>query len=222
MSPRNRRCDGDERPPSSHDRPRLRRAEPSQRHLFKQRAFAPLIQAPRLAFFVAKRQVAVVELRTGPTALAPVPPLLCFRRLCLARSGPESPMGWRLGWSSSSASHPCSGLSRRRRSGPSNGSCSPAITCSTGSSYGRDLCTVGRDETLCQAAGRMLDHGIGAAIIESSKPKFPCAIISDRDVLATIGAGQDTEVERVGEHLSRKMTFSALGLVPQPGSRGNV
>ncbi|MGH3664763.1 MAG: CBS domain-containing protein [Egibacteraceae bacterium] len=72
-----------------------------------------------------------------------------------------------------------------------------------------DPCTVGRDETLRQAARRMVDHGMGAAIVESSRPKPPPGIITERDVLATVGAGQDPQAERVAEHLSRSMTFSA-------------
>lgn len=73
----------------------------------------------------------------------------------------------------------------------------------------RDLVTIGRDETLRHAATKMVEHHAGAAIVEPQQPKSPPGIITDRELLETVGAGQDPDEERAGDHLSRGMTFSA-------------
>jgi len=73
----------------------------------------------------------------------------------------------------------------------------------------RDLLNIGRDETLRHAARQMVEHGAGAAIVESLRPKAAPGIITDRDVLKMVASGQDPDEERVGDHLSPSMTFSA-------------
>lgn len=86
---------------------------------------------------------------------------------------------------------------------------SRAITIQIREAMTPDLVPVGRDETLRQAARVMVEHGKGAVLVEPSRPKSPPGIITDRDLLQMVGAGQSPDGERVADHLSREMTFSA-------------
>jgi len=73
----------------------------------------------------------------------------------------------------------------------------------------RDLVTIGRKATLREAARRMVERRTGAAIVESRRPNSPPGIITDRELLETVAAGTDPDKERVVDHLSAGMTFSA-------------
>lgn len=73
----------------------------------------------------------------------------------------------------------------------------------------RSLCVLERNESLGRAASRMVEHGMGAAVVRAPKPKAPPGIITDREMLEAVGAGEDPNRERVEDHLSRTMTFSA-------------
>ncbi len=73
----------------------------------------------------------------------------------------------------------------------------------------RDLLTLGRDDTIRQAARQMVEHGVGAAIVEPLRPKSPPGIVTDRELLEVVAAGHNPDTELVGDHLSRQMTFSA-------------
>jgi CBS domain-containing protein len=72
-----------------------------------------------------------------------------------------------------------------------------------------DLATVDRDETLRQVARRMVQHGMSGALVEPSRQKSPPGIITDRDLLEMVANAQEPGEERVANHPSRKMTFSA-------------
>lgn len=73
----------------------------------------------------------------------------------------------------------------------------------------RDALWLSREESLREASRKMVDRRLGAAIVGPLKPKSPPGIITEREVLESVGADQDPDKETVGGHLSRKMTFSA-------------
>jgi CBS domain-containing protein len=61
--------------------------------------------------------------------------------------------------------------------------------------------TVGPAHTLREAASMMAEKRIGAALV--SDDDTPVArILTERDILLSIGAGEDPDSERVGDHMS--------------------
>lgn len=61
--------------------------------------------------------------------------------------------------------------------------------------------TVGPDHTLREAATMMAEKQTGAALV--SDDETPVArIVTERDVLLSLGAGEDPDAERVGDHMS--------------------
>jgi len=61
--------------------------------------------------------------------------------------------------------------------------------------------TVGPTHTLREAAAMMAEKQIGAALV--SDDETPVArILSERDILLSLGAGEDPDAERVGDHMS--------------------
>lgn len=71
------------------------------------------------------------------------------------------------------------------------------------------LVVLGRDETLFAAARQMVEQGVAAAVVKAARPKGPPGIITDRDLLAAAAEGREPRTERVIDHLSARMTFSA-------------
>lgn len=67
--------------------------------------------------------------------------------------------------------------------------------------------TIGPGHTLREAARRMADHNVGAAVVFDLDQPGP-GIFTERDLLRAIGAGQDTDVELVGDHLSAQLTYA--------------
>ena len=67
---------------------------------------------------------------------------------------------------------------------------------------------VGPSHTLRQAAKQMADRKVGAAVVMDPEEPGP-GIITERDLLLSIGAGQDPDQELVADHLSRDLTFAA-------------
>lgn len=61
--------------------------------------------------------------------------------------------------------------------------------------------TIGLGHTLREAARMMSERGVGAAIILDEESPGP-RIISERDVLVSIGSGEDPDQERVADHMS--------------------
>lgn len=61
--------------------------------------------------------------------------------------------------------------------------------------------TVGSGHTLRQAARLMTERRVGAAIVIDEELPGP-GIVSERDILRSVGAGQDPDAERVGDHMS--------------------
>jgi CBS domain-containing protein len=68
--------------------------------------------------------------------------------------------------------------------------------------------TIGPGHTLRDAARHMSERGVGAAVVVDPDQPGP-GIITERDLLDSIGAGQSPDVERVADHLSSHLTFAA-------------
>lgn len=63
------------------------------------------------------------------------------------------------------------------------------------------MLAVGPDHTIRDAATKMTEKGVGAAVVLDEESPGP-RIISERDILLSIGRGQDPDSERVGAHCS--------------------
>jgi CBS domain-containing protein len=61
--------------------------------------------------------------------------------------------------------------------------------------------TVGPSHTLREAAVMMVEKGTGAALVTDDERPVPC-IVTERDILNSLGRGEDPDSERVGEHMS--------------------
>lgn len=60
---------------------------------------------------------------------------------------------------------------------------------------------LGPGHTLRDAATRMTEKGVGAAVVIDEEYPGP-RIISERDILNSLGRGQDPDAERVADHMS--------------------
>jgi CBS domain-containing protein len=67
--------------------------------------------------------------------------------------------------------------------------------------------TVGPDHTLRQAAAQMADRGVGAAVVIDPDAIGP-GIITERDLLLSIGRGEDPDTEKVADHLTSDLVFA--------------
>lgn len=68
--------------------------------------------------------------------------------------------------------------------------------------------TVGPGHTLRAAARLMAQRRVGAAVVIDPDMPGP-GIITERDLLDSIGKGQDPDVEIVGDHLTPDIVFAA-------------
>jgi CBS domain-containing protein len=68
--------------------------------------------------------------------------------------------------------------------------------------------TIGPGHTLRQAAAAMRERRVGAAVVLDPEAPGP-GVITERDILVSVGAGEDPEQERVVDHLTAKLTFAA-------------
>lgn len=68
--------------------------------------------------------------------------------------------------------------------------------------------TVGPSHTLREAARLMSERNVGAAVVLDPEEPGP-GILTERDVLRSVGAGQDPDSERVAEHLTSDLVFAA-------------
>ncbi len=68
--------------------------------------------------------------------------------------------------------------------------------------------TVGPGHTLREAASKMVEKKTGAAIVIDEESPAP-RIITERDLLLSIGAGEDPDSERVGDHMSDSVIAAA-------------
>ena len=69
--------------------------------------------------------------------------------------------------------------------------------------------TVGPGHTLRDAARRMTARNVGAAVVLDDEGQGP-GIITERDLLHSVGADQSLDEELVRDHLSSHLIYAAL------------
>src|SRR3954464_272469 len=67
--------------------------------------------------------------------------------------------------------------------------------------------TIGPAHTLRDAARAMAERSVGAAVVLDPEQPGP-GIVTERDILDSIGAGQSPDTELVADHLSSNLTFA--------------
>jgi CBS domain-containing protein len=68
--------------------------------------------------------------------------------------------------------------------------------------------TVGPGHSLRAVAGLMSERSVGAAVVIDPEGEGP-GIITERDILRSLGGGQDPDSERVADHLTSDVVFAA-------------
>ena len=68
--------------------------------------------------------------------------------------------------------------------------------------------TVGPGHTLRDCATQMSERNVGAAVVNDPDAPGP-GIITERDILISVGTGQDPDTERVADHLTTNLVFAA-------------
>jgi signal-transduction protein with cAMP-binding, CBS, and nucleotidyltransferase domain len=68
--------------------------------------------------------------------------------------------------------------------------------------------TLGPSHTLREAATRMVEKGTGAALVIDEESPGP-RIITERDILLSVGNGQDPDSEKVADHMSDSVIAAA-------------
>ena len=68
--------------------------------------------------------------------------------------------------------------------------------------------TVNPGHTLRDAATQMAERSVGAAVVIDPEQPGP-GIITERDILQSIGRGENPDEESVSDHLSSDLTFAA-------------
>jgi CBS domain-containing protein len=69
-----------------------------------------------------------------------------------------------------------------------------------------DVLTIGPTHTLRDASRLMAQRHVGAAVVADADG---LGILTERDVLEAIGAGQNPDIELVGDHLTKDLVFAA-------------
>jgi signal-transduction protein with cAMP-binding, CBS, and nucleotidyltransferase domain len=67
---------------------------------------------------------------------------------------------------------------------------------------------VGPSHTLREAAAMMVEKGTGAALVSDADLPTP-GIVTERDLLISVGRGEDPDAERVAEHMSERVIVAA-------------
>jgi len=68
--------------------------------------------------------------------------------------------------------------------------------------------TIGPGHTLREAAEAMARRNVGAAVVLDPDEPGP-GVITERDLLRSLAAGEDPDKERVAHHLTSNLTFAA-------------
>ncbi len=68
--------------------------------------------------------------------------------------------------------------------------------------------TLGPGHTLRDAARMMTERGVGAAVVIDEEMPAP-GVVSERDILNSLGRGEDPDTERVGDHRSDAVISAA-------------
>jgi CBS domain-containing protein len=69
--------------------------------------------------------------------------------------------------------------------------------------------TIGPGHTLREAAAAMAERRVGAAVVLDPEAPGP-GLITERDILRSVAAGEDPDVEQVAGHLTAELTFAHL------------
>jgi CBS domain-containing protein len=72
----------------------------------------------------------------------------------------------------------------------------------------RLVLTVGPGHTLREAARLMADRRVGAAVVMDPEAQGT-GIFTERDLLESLGAGQDPDTEKVADHLTSSLVYAA-------------
>jgi len=67
--------------------------------------------------------------------------------------------------------------------------------------------TIGPDHTLREAASRMTERNVGAAVVMDNESPGP-SIITERDLLRSTGRGEDVDTEVVRDHLATNVIYA--------------
>ena len=67
--------------------------------------------------------------------------------------------------------------------------------------------SVGPGHTLRQAASQMAERGVGAAVVIDPDGMGP-GIVTERDILISLGRGEDPDTEKVSDHLTSELVFA--------------
>ena len=81
--------------------------------------------------------------------------------------------------------------------------------------------TVGPGHTLREAAQKMTEREVGAAVVIDEELPAP-GVLSERDILISLGKGQDPDSERVGDHFSDTIISRLARLEPRARGDGDV
>jgi len=68
--------------------------------------------------------------------------------------------------------------------------------------------SVGPGHTLREAASKMVEKKTGAALVIDEESPAP-RIITERDLLLSVGSGEDPDTERVADHMSESVISAA-------------
>ncbi len=68
--------------------------------------------------------------------------------------------------------------------------------------------TIGPGHTLREAAESMCRRNVGAAVVLDPDAPGP-GVLTERDLLRSVAAGQDPDAERVAAHLTGNLTFAS-------------
>src|ERR1700756_595727 len=69
------------------------------------------------------------------------------------------------------------------------------------------ILTVGPGHSLREAAAAMNRRRVGAAVVLDPDAPGP-GVITERDILISVGDGQDPDHEKVADHLTKELTFA--------------
>src|ERR1017187_5557480 len=72
----------------------------------------------------------------------------------------------------------------------------------------RVVMTVGPAHTLREASRLMSAHGVGAAVV-TDHDRSGIGILTERDILDSVGAGQDPNTELVADHRTEDVVFAS-------------
>jgi len=67
--------------------------------------------------------------------------------------------------------------------------------------------TITPGRSLREAARFLTEHNVGAAVIVDPEEPGP-GIVTERDLVRSLGSGQDPDTETIGNHLSARATFA--------------